>query len=648
MPKLIFWLLIGGIVIHSGLALSQASNIAELISKIKTLPDNQEKVNACIDYAIHLEAENLDSALYYYGIAGDLSKKLNDYESMHRYARNYTAALNTKGDFDTSLEVNLWSLALAEEKGDSLNIAKSLVNTANVYNFKGLFEDAIQYYVKAAGYFERLHEEHFLNIIYQNLGVVFDVTGQFERSLDYASKSVPMSRRVGDSLTHANVLINMAGTLSSMNLYDSAIRLATDGLSIAERIKNRSVGLNAHLALADIFYSKKEYQKSNAYFQRSLAEAQKLHYDESVSTALQGLAMNSLATENYKDADRYIMQAFEISKRHGVFETLNQQYPLIADIKAHLGDHASAYKFLLEYVALNDSLNSASLKKTMHELERKYQVEKKEREMAEKQLELEENKASIQKKNLWLAASVVGIVMIFSLLLYGYRLYKKKQQFHEQYVKTLQKEQELAELKASLQGREQERSRIAAEMHDDLGTGVTSILFLAEGLRQSNEQSAETKKIVDTARNLMAQVNEIIWSMNSEYDTLEDLVAYIRNTMSEFLSTINLDYEFHVPEEIPSVKLSGIERRNIYLVVKEVINNIVKHANATRVDISFSFDGQLKIIIHDNGKGIDFSSQRRFSNGLKNMESRMRVVNGNFTIRNEGGTLAELTVPLSV
>ena len=124
------------------------------------------------------------------------------------------------------------------------------------------------------------------------------------------------------------------------------------------------------------------------------------------------------------------------------------------------------------------------------------------------------------------------------------------------------------------------------------------------------------KSITDTASSVMDKMNEIIWSMNRGYDTVDDLVAYTRHHAVEFLQNHNLEYNFEIPATIPSVHLTGEQRRNIYLVIKEALHNIVKHACATKVCISFELNNELlKILIYDNGKGVDTAALRRFGNG---------------------------------
>jgi signal transduction histidine kinase len=200
-----------------------------------------------------------------------------------------------------------------------------------------------------------------------------------------------------------------------------------------------------------------------------------------------------------------------------------------------------------------------------------------------------------------------------------------------------------------LEGQEQERQRIAREMHDDMGSGLTTILYLCQDLDPNHQPQNDTAagKIATTARSLTTKMNEIIWSMNREYDTLEDLVAYIRHHASDMLDNTSLNYAIMVPDNIPAITLSGKARRNIYLVIKEALHNAVKHARATQVHIDIQVNSHLTIRVQDNGRGICAGSERRFGNGLQNMRARMDTIGGTLDIQSVQGTRVQLTVPLT-
>ena len=141
-------------------------------------------------------------------------------------------------------------------------------------------------------------------------------------------------------------------------------------------------------------------------------------------------------------------------------------------------------------------------------------------------------------------------------------------------------------------------------------------------------------------------MNTIIWTMTSSNDTIESLVAYLRTYAFEFFDNTNIECKFNLPSTIPRIELSGERRRNIFLAVKEALNNVLKHSKASRVQIDVAVTDRLIISIADNGLGIDFQNIRRFGNGLKNMQNRLENINGRFQIKNDSGTIAVFEIAL--
>jgi signal transduction histidine kinase len=216
-------------------------------------------------------------------------------------------------------------------------------------------------------------------------------------------------------------------------------------------------------------------------------------------------------------------------------------------------------------------------------------------------------------------------------------------------IELLQIENERKELEKSmiaLEAQTAERKRISAEMHDDIGSGLTTIQFLSNALPVSSSADNEKtiRKITYTSQLLMDKMNEIVWSLNQEFDTLGDTIAYIRNTVSELLENAGIKYEFQAPEQVPPVQLSGETRRNIYLVVKEATHNVIKHAHASKVRYEINLNGKVEVKIHDNGQGMQGGNA--FGNGLKNMKQRMKDSGGSFSIAEQNGTLVTLVLPL--
>ena len=207
---------------------------------------------------------------------------------------------------------------------------------------------------------------------------------------------------------------------------------------------------------------------------------------------------------------------------------------------------------------------------------------------------------------------------------------------------------ELEKLKAI----EKERTRIATDMHDDLGAGLSRIKFLSEtiGIKKQQQQPFEDDivKIREYSHEMIDKMGEIVWALNEKNDSLSDLLSYIRVYTVGYLSQHGINCKMEMPDNFSTRFVSGEFRRNIYLTIKEALHNVVKHAQASSVKIIVKINEKLEISIADNGIGFDKHNIRPFSNGLTNMENRIKEIHGGFVILNEKGTVVKITVPLEV
>lgn len=188
-----------------------------------------------------------------------------------------------------------------------------------------------------------------------------------------------------------------------------------------------------------------------------------------------------------------------------------------------------------------------------------------------------------------------------------------------------------------------ERTRIAAEMHDELGSGLTSIRMLSEiangKINHNITPKHEIEKIESSASHLSENLREIIWTMNTRFDKLDDFIVYVRSYAAEYFDDSSIFFQFNIPEIIPDITLNGELRRNIFLCIKEALHNIMKHSLATKADLTFNFIGKTLIIeIKDNGVGIDFTQNNKFGSGLSNMKERLSKFGSGLEINVNGGT----------
>ena len=237
--------------------------------------------------------------------------------------------------------------------------------------------------------------------------------------------------------------------------------------------------------------------------------------------------------------------------------------------------------------------------------------------------------------------STLAILSLGSLAFFSIRFYYR-QKIKEKDFQIRENELLLSRQKAL----EEERTRIAGEMHDDIGGGLTSIRFLSKKLLRKihdGDTKAQVEKVVTHSEQLVKNMSEIIWAMNSEFDTLENFVAYLRRFSFEFLENYQIQLTFNVEGEIEDVNLSGKYRRNLFLIAKEVLHNIVKHSKATKTLIHINHqNSELQILIKDNGIGIQ--QENEFGNGLKNMETRIKKIGGNIQFKNHEGCEVQINL----
>ncbi len=201
---------------------------------------------------------------------------------------------------------------------------------------------------------------------------------------------------------------------------------------------------------------------------------------------------------------------------------------------------------------------------------------------------------------------------------------------------------------------ERERARISQDMHDEVGASLTRISILSELAKRQHNESPKTEHIIDQiseiSGNVVDEMSEIIWAMNPRNDTLDSFTSYIRQYSSTYLESAAIDGVFNFPHVIPAHPMSAELRRNLFLVVKEALHNIVKHSAATSVKLNLFFDHNLICIqIADNGKGF-ITGKNGAGNGLINMRKRMDDIGGQYKITSkEGqGTIIELSATLPV
>jgi len=206
------------------------------------------------------------------------------------------------------------------------------------------------------------------------------------------------------------------------------------------------------------------------------------------------------------------------------------------------------------------------------------------------------------------------------------------------------------------QALERERTRIAKDIHDHLGANLTRISLLSQSahgeLENPKQAAAQLDRIYDTSRELTRSMDEIVWAVNPQHDTLDSLASYLGNFAQEYLVPIHIRCRLDMPLHLPHWPITAEMRHNVFLAFKEVLHNVIKHSGANEVSVSLATDENgFHLAVRDNGNGFDPSalpSRPGRGNGLKNMRQRLEKIGGHCGIQSAPGTGTEINFRIPV
>ncbi|SOD89339.1 Histidine kinase-, DNA gyrase B-, and HSP90-like ATPase [Spirosoma fluviale] len=590
--------------------------------------------------------------------------------ALKEYQRAYAFSTKigyTKGYFE-SIRLTTYLLDLLGRHEESYKLAseglqKALRDTSEQYQsmcyfalaqsakWQGKNKQAIEYFKKAAPYRLAHKDRRKAAVLYQNLGLIYETERLFPQALTYFDRALKYDRMANSSqqdlaldfFSIANVYVKQNQLKPALAYYHKA-RLMLDStrdLQLVALIYGNIANLHKELGQID----------SSLYYYKNARQINRL-----VKNPLQELHLLAGLAETYNEMKRYglakslLDQAYAMAQKNKVglseFRNIYREY---ANASLGLGDYKGAIPWYDKYMQTKDSLSSLEAKTLLEDFELKLRQAEAGQKLAEKQRQISRLEQARQRQNLWsLVAALAGLVIV-SGLLFAYLYSRQRQRTSHNALLAAERTHELAVVQSELQGQQKERLRIAKEMHDDLGASLTAIGLLSEVVktRMGTATTPEVEKISAISADMITTMNEIIWSLNTKNDSLNGLIAYTRAYASEFIDNTDLQLQTEVNESPSEITIRGTDRRNVFLTVKEALNNVVKHARATQVSLVIRPEtGRLLIEVGDNGQGFSPNERTRLRNGLGNMQHRMNESGGSCEIASSSaGTWVKISFP---
>ena len=552
-----------------------------------------------------LQKNKLDSAL---NVINNVVKQLSDitpYDSRFTIYYGLRTNILMRGlHYDEVLKQNFRLIPLAEKHNDIVGMVRFSTGIGNANLRLKKVKDALQWHYNALNLMTTDQLKAKCSFVYTNIAIVYyhiatlNDTRANEDSIEtYLQKAIHYARKSNNLTDLANGLTMYGKTLSEYNKLQPAKTALTEAIEIRKKIGD------VHSVIADLTMLSTFYKSTN-----NLAEAIKL--DE---------------------------QALRLEGRSGDYLSKASVYDALGDLYTAAGDYKKLSDIQNERLKLQDLIYKDNTAEAIAGLQTRYDVQKKENTIIKQQYDLERKQYFIY--------GIAALLVLLSIV--GLLVLKHRRQQQQQKVKDILAENEKEMQKAISDAKEDERKRIIADLHDDVGGGLSTIRMVSDLIAEQEEQTAQLNqyalKISGITKEVSQRMNTIVWALNAENDTLQSLTEYIRSYGFAFFEDSIIEFRSNLPDGATGIQLSGLQRKNIFLCVKEALNNIYKHSGAKNAWVEINLDhGFLIVTIKDDGKGI--SKPNPVGNGLKNIQKRMTEINGEVTFEKGIGAIVCLRI----
>ncbi len=608
---------------------------ASVLSFAKKIPNPQPDSNLVkqlLDSGYVLESINPKAALKIYAQASTLSQKAN-YPLGQAKALHYSGIVySDRSNYPAALQYYKKALKLYRQINYQRGIGACYTNMGNLFRFQSKFDSALVNYQLSFDYFKQFKQWDALSLAYGNVGGIFMQMNQPTKAYHYFTQSTKFAEQAGDTTHLGRALINQGTALGKLNQLEKSAEYYKKALTLAEKIQDYYALNLGNINLADYYKQKKQYARAIDHGLKSLNYALKLDTPYDVADIKRIVGDLYLANNNPEKAQAYYLQAIDVSEKIKAKEISAAVYDALHELHAIRQDYKQAYKYQKLAQQYQDSMLGENQLKILNELEVKYQTLQKDKELAQKQLQIQRNQQYIIYS---VGAAVIALLVALLLFLH----FRHKNKTYVRQLKEAEQQKEILVLQALMQGEEKERTRIARDLHDEVAGMLAAAKMHMNALVLQAKEIIQHKgyhRVVDlideatvsvrkTAHNLMPEV--LI-----QHGLDEALRRFCGNISNDKMLTVEYYSMGDFERFVPSFELS------VYRIVQELLNNIIKHAQASEALVQLTFqDRVLSITLEDNGVGFDPAKLSQKGTGMSSIKSRVNALQGKIDISSEPG-----------
>jgi len=538
------------------------------------------------------------------------------------------------GEFATSLE----ALNLGMEVATRINYKKGL---AILYRSSGVLNNVQNNYVEATKDFykslklsEEIGYKQGITYANNNIGNVSFQQGDFDEAAKYYQITLDLAIQNKERYAEATANNNMGEVMASKKEYSKALAYYLKSASIKESLEDVRGLTIVIMNIGDIYLINKDYAAAQSNYRKAHTLANKIKDKKSISEANLQLGILYIYLQKYELSRQSLQTSIELTKETNSRSTRSEVYHGFAMLDSALGDFRSALNYKCLELALNDSILNEKSQLQVSHLKIKYDTEKKTKEVEKLKIENELQAEKANQKNL-----LILVTLLFSLFVILIIWIQSNNRKKKLVIATNLLDLKILEIeKAKVEERVKVQKEISEQYHDILGYKITSILLMCEN--EKKKQSDDRNPLTHFAEKVSNKLKEVaetnrsgIIALSSDTDELENFIGELRADLNDLAETTNKEIRFVIPEILPVLKVEPIVKFNISAAMKEAINNSLKHANCSFVEVKIEIvKDEFNISISDSGVGMNSEQKKRHGYGLINMRNRMQNLGGDFEI----------------
>lgn len=621
------------------LACTVVAHAQDLLNKdslLRLLPKAKEdsnKVLLLIQVGQQYEGSEPELAKQYYLQARNLSRKTGYLLGEIKFAANYTYVLNMQGHYDSSLQINQQSVALAKKSGSREYIFKALFNLGTSYRMLENYEAALQSYLEAYPIVVSFKDDALSGQALDILQSLYTELRQYQKGLQHGRQAVALLKNAGNPVLLAMALSNLGMNYGALRMYDSALISYQQAVKLSKEAGDLYIESAGYLNIADVYLKQQQFEKTGPYYTKALALSKNLESIASQVIAYRGLGYFYLHRNENDKAKRYADSSLQLAIQLNSKAEKQKTYHLLSSLAMSEKKLRQAEAYSMQAGELADSLMNETIQRHTIEMDKKYQTELKDKQIRLQQSDIRHSKTL----NYLLIGSAITILLISAL---GYRNYRNRQQLQQQRIHELETEKQLAATEAVLKGEDQERTRLAKDLHDGLGGMLSGIKYSLHSMKgnliMTPENAQAFERSIDMLDSSISEMRRVAHNMMPEVLVKFGLDAALR----DFCNDINESGVLKVTYQsigMENVQVENTKSVTIYRIVQELLSNTIKHAAASTALVQLSNDAnQLCVTVEDDGKGFDpkaLGSARGI--GWSNIRNRVEFLKGRLDIASQ-------------